>query len=90
MTLLIGRACVPLYNDATNEIPYRKRDTHANYLVLCKEYIFKIRTLQFALLFLSKRVARRSMLFFVVNARGLSRLLLTLQLSASVPRGRDA
>ena len=47
--------------------------------MISEEYIFEIRALLFPFLFLSERVALRSML-------GVSpRLLFTLQLSASVP-----
>ena len=66
----LARACVPHYNDATNEIHDLPRDPQVNILGLYEKHTFEIRTLLFAFLFLSKRVGR---------------MLLTLQLSGSVP-----
>ena len=56
-----------------------QRDPRANDLVLGEEKAFVIRTLLFAFLLLSEEVALRSLLGVF------SRLLLTLQFSASVP-----
>ena len=76
---------VPSYNDAMNKILDLQRDLHASDVARCEELTFGIRTLPFAFLFLPERVGHPSL-----NAWGLLRLLLTLQLSASVSWRGDA
>ena len=62
-----------------NEILDLQSDLHANGFAVCEEYTFGIRTLLFAFLFSSERIALHSMLKIA------HRLLLTLQRFASVP-----
>ena len=56
------KSVYPNENDAMNEVLDLQRDLHAKDFALCEEYTFRNRTLFFAFLFSSERVALRSML----------------------------